>query len=48
MVYISADGATGGEYCYETAKDIGKAVATHLDIYYPDKVKNPDVDVTEM
>ena len=34
MVFISAgDGASGAEYPYETAEDIGKAITTYLSNY---------------
>lgn len=38
MVFIAADGASGAEYPYETAEDIGKAIASYLSNYYPEEV----------
>ena len=36
-VYIAAnDGASGAEYPYNDAKDIGRTVASYLENYYPD------------
>ena len=41
-VYITVDdGASGADYKYETADDIGKKVAFYLTNYYPDIVENP-------
>lgn len=37
-VYIAADNASGAEYGYETAEDIGKAVQFYLENYYSDKI----------
>lgn len=38
-VFITAkDGASGAEYPYETAEDIGKAIAKYLDMYYPEMI----------
>lgn len=40
MVFVSADdGASGAEYPYETAEDIGKAVAAYISQYYPKAVE---------
>jgi len=48
MCFIAADdGASGAEYPYKTADDIGKNVATYLDCYYPGYVENPDLDEEE-
>ena len=48
MVYISAcDGASGAEYPYKTAEDIGNAVATYLDTYYSEAVKTAGWDMTD-
>lgn len=48
MVYVSAgDGASGAEYPYETAEDIGKAITTYLSDYYPEAVKTAGWDMTE-
>lgn len=43
MIFVACDdGASGAEYKYETAEDIGKAVTEYLKNYYPDMVKDPD------
>ena len=48
MVFVSAgDGASGAEYPYETAEDIGKAITTYLSNYYPEVVKTAGWDMTE-
>ena len=41
-VYISDECASGSSYVYETADDIGKAVADYLNEYDTDYVENPD------
>ena len=37
-IYITVDNATGAEYRYETAEDIGKIVQSYMENYYPDKI----------
>ena len=46
-VFISEECASGADYPYETAEDIGKAVADYLDGYYHEVVENPDADEEE-
>lgn len=47
MVFIAAEGASGAEYPYETAEDIGKAIASYLSNYYPEAVVTPGQRETE-
>ena len=45
MVYVSAyNDATGAEYPYETAEDIGKAIAGYLTQYYSHLFEPSEVD----
>ena len=47
MVFIAADdGASGAEYPYKNAEDIGKNIAFYLSNYYPDVVANPTLGTT--
>lgn len=39
MIFIAGNGASGAEYPYETAEDIGNAIASYLSNYYPEEVK---------
>lgn len=39
MIFIAADGASGAEYPYETAEDIGSAIASYLSNYYQEEIK---------
>lgn len=39
MVFIAAEGASGAEYPYETAEDIGNAIASYLSNYYQEEIK---------
>lgn len=41
MIFIAAEGASGAEYPYETAADIGNAIAAYLSNYYPEEVATP-------
>lgn len=47
MVFIAAEGASGAEYPYETAADIGNAIAAYLSDYYPEEVATPGQRETE-
>lgn len=47
MVFIAAEGASGAEYPYETAEDIGKAIASYLSNYYPEEVATAGRGKTE-
>lgn len=47
MIFIAAEGASGAEYPYETAKDIGNAIASYLSNYYPEEVATPGQRETE-
>ena len=44
-VFIAEECASGEDYPYETAEDVGRAVAEYLDNYYPQIVEDPDSDV---
>ena len=46
-VFIAEECASGADYPYETAEDVGRAVAEYLDMYYPQIVEDPDNDVYE-
>lgn len=39
MVFIAAEGTSGAEYPYETAEDIGNAIASYLSNYYQEEIK---------
>ena len=41
-VYVAEECSSGEGYTYETADDIGKAVADYLDGYFSDIVENPN------
>lgn len=47
MVFVAADGASGAEYPYETAEDIGNAIASYLSNYYPEEVATAGQGKTE-
>jgi len=47
MVFVAAEGASGAEYPYETAADIGNAIAAYLSNYYPEKVATTGQRETE-
>ena len=37
-IHITADNASGAEYSYDTAEDIGRIVQSYIENYYPDKI----------
>lgn len=43
-VFIAEECASGADYPYETAEDVGRAVAEYLDNYYPQIVEDPDCE----
>lgn len=47
MVFVAAEGASGAEYPYETAEDIGNAIASYLSNYYPEEVATAGQGKTE-
>ena len=37
-IHITADNASGAEYSYDTAEDIGRIVQSYIENYYPNKI----------
>ena len=42
-VFVNADdGASGAQYPYQSAKEIGERISEYLENYYPDIVMSPE------
>lgn len=44
-IYITADNASGAEYSYDTAEDIGRIVQSYIENYYPDKTRRDSIKI---